>query len=128
MPDPRRKKVVLSRREFVVGLSFAAAAAAFARTHKDSKMPLAFSTLGCPAWDLAKILSFAAEHGFAAIELRGLQGNMDLPSHPSFSADHLDETKHRFATSGLKIACVSSSARMGEADQVKRSKEIVDTK
>jgi sugar phosphate isomerase/epimerase len=117
-----------SRRNFLISVSFVSAAFAFAGDPGHSEMPLAFSTLGCPAWDLSTILTFARDHGFAAIELRGLQGNMDLPSHPAFVPNRLDETKRQFAASGVKIACVSSSARMGEEDPEKRTKEIADAK
>src|ERR1700694_2173138 len=52
---------------------------------KPSRIPLAFSTLGCPAWEWKKILDFATQHGFTAIELRGLDGKLDLPMHPIFA-------------------------------------------
>jgi len=117
-----------TRREFLVGLSFVTAAAAFARNAGTSAVPIAFSTLGCPKWDLTQILSFARSHGFAAVELRGLLGNMDLPSQPAFADAQIAETKRQFADNHVKIACVSSSARMGEEDPAKRSKEIADAK
>lgn len=115
-----------TRRRFVQGLSFAAAAAAFAADRKASGFPIAFSTLGCPDWSLDKILHFATAHGFAAIELRGLQRNLDLPTHPAFSPDHIDATRRQIADNGIKIACVSSSARMGEEDPAKRDHELAD--
>jgi len=68
---------------------------------------LRFSTLGCPAWDLQKILNFAEQHGFAAVEFRGLQGNLDLPSHAAFATDHIAETKREILSHGLRVACVS---------------------
>src|ERR1700745_2652657 len=117
-----------TRREFLIGLSSAAAAAAFARGTATSTMPIAFSTLGCPKWDLSQILSFARSHGFAAVELRGLMGNMDLPSQAPFAGDQIEPTKRQFAENHIKIGCVSSSARMGEEDPAKRSKEIADAK
>jgi sugar phosphate isomerase/epimerase len=118
-----------TRREFLVNLSFGIAAAAFARERAaTSLLPLAFSTLGCPGWDLPKILEFAQKYAFSAIELRGLQGNMDLPSHPAFAKDQVAATKAQFAASGIKVACVSSSARMGEEDIPMRAKEIADGK
>jgi sugar phosphate isomerase/epimerase len=115
-----------NRRRFIKGLSFSAVVAAFADDRKITGLPLAFSTLGCPEWSLEKILDFARTHGFAAVELRGLQGNMDLPSHPVFAPDQMGATKRLIATSNIKIACVSSSARMGEEDPAKRSKELAD--
>ena len=60
---------------------------------KASRIPIAFSTLGCPAWEWKKILDFAQQHGFSAIELRGLQGSMDLPANPIFAADRIEQTK-----------------------------------
>jgi len=115
-----------TRREFVKGLSLAAAVAAFPGERKVPRLPLAFSTLGCPAWELNKILEFAEDHGFAAIELRGLQGNLDLPSHPAFALGQIQQTKREVATRGIKIASVSSSARMGEPEPEKRAKELAD--
>src|ERR1700741_2541776 len=117
-----------TRREFLIGLSSAAAAAAFARGTATSTMPIAFSTLGCPKWDLSQILSFARSHGFAAVDLRGLMGNMDLPSQAPFAGAQIEQTKRQFAEKNIKIACVSSCPRMGEEDPAKRSKEIADAK
>jgi sugar phosphate isomerase/epimerase len=117
-----------NRREFLIQLSFAIAATTFATANKDSRLPIAFSTLGCPTWDLPKILSFARAHGFSAIELRGLQGSMDLPANPLFAKDQIEGTMRQFASTGIKIACVSSSARTGEGDATKRAREIADAK
>ena len=117
--------MTITRRDLVKGISFAVAAAAFADDH-GGRLPIAFSTLGCPEWKLGKILDFAAGHGFAAIELRGLEGNLDLPSHPGFAVEQIAQTKRDISAHGLKIACVSSSTRTGEADSGKRTKELAD--
>src|SRR5947209_631400 len=103
-----------SRREFLKSSSAALAAVActpllFAKAPA-SRIPIAFSTLGCPAWDWKKTLEFASQHGFSAIELRGLQGNMDLPSNPLFSPDRIAQTKCDIKAAKLKIACVSRTA------------------
>jgi sugar phosphate isomerase/epimerase len=99
---------------------FAAASAA--------RIPIAFSTLGCPAWQWHKILDFAHQHGFSAIELRGLEGNMDLPSHPIFAPDRMEQTKREIRASQLRIACVSSSANLYFEDPAKREKDLVDAR
>jgi sugar phosphate isomerase/epimerase len=117
--------MTITRRDFVKGVSFAAAAAAFADEHA-TRLPIAFSTLGCPDWELKKILDFAADHGFAAVELRGLQGNLDLPAHPAFATGQIEQTKRDISAHGIKIACVSSSTRTGEEDSSKRAKELSD--
>src|SRR5262245_58197231 len=56
--------MTMRRRDFVKGASFALAAAAFAEEHA-ARLPIAFSTLGCPDWEIKKILDFAADHGYA---------------------------------------------------------------
>jgi len=100
---------------------------AFAET-KPSRLPIAFSTLGCPGWEWKKILEFATQHGFNAIELRGLEGKLDLPSHPIFAADRIEQTKREISASSLKIACVSSSANLYFEDPAKRAKELADAR
>jgi len=121
-----------SRRQFLKVLSSAALASTvpprlFAKD-TTSRIPIAFSTLGCPAWDWQKILDFAHQHGFSAIELRGLKGKMDLPSDPQFAADRIEQTKKDIHTAGLRIACVSSSAQLYVEDPSKREKELADAR
>ena len=121
-----------TRREFLKAASSAALASAvvpriFAQG-KPARIPIAFSTLGCPAWEWKKILDFAHQHGFSAIELRGLEGNMDLPSHPIFAADRIEQTKTEIRDAKLKIACVSSSANLYFDDPVKREKDMGDAR
>jgi sugar phosphate isomerase/epimerase len=117
-----------NRRSFVKALSVTAMSSAFAWDAPMTQLPIAFSTLGCPAWDFGKILDFAAQNGFAAVELRGLQGNLDLPSHPVFAAGHIEETKRAIASHNLRIACVSSSTETGEADPETRAKGLADAR
>jgi sugar phosphate isomerase/epimerase len=95
---------------------------------KPSRIPLAFSTLGCPAWEWNKILDFATQHGFAAIELRGFQGKLDLPSLPLFASDRIEQTKKEIAAAKLRIACVSSSAQMYVEDPAKRATQLSDAR
>src|SRR5205823_4503857 len=47
-------------------------------------MKLAFSTLGCPEWDLGQILTAAREWGYDGVEWRGYQVEMELPKAPIF--------------------------------------------
>ncbi len=117
-----------TRREFIATLSAAMVAPAVWAESKASKIPLAFSTLGCPQWGWNKILDFASAHGFSAIELRGMLGKLDLPSDPMFAADRIAETKTKIRDANLKIACVSSSAQMHVEDPGKRVKELSDAK
>lgn len=121
-----------SRREFLT-VSCAALAAAVLPSRSLAKsgaprIPIAFSTLGCPGWDWPKILDFAHQHGFSAIELRGLQGNMDLPSNPLFAPDRIAQAKAELEAAKLKIASVSSSANLYWQDPEKRAKDLADAR
>ena len=117
-----------TRRSFVQAFTVTAMSSAFAWDASPKQVPIAFSTLGCPDWEFGKILDFAAQNGFAAVELRGLQGNLDLPSHPAFAAQHLEETKRAIASHNLRIACVSSSTEAGEENPEKRAKGFADAR
>ena len=116
-----------TRREFVSTMALAALGARYPRADA-TRLPLAFSTLGCPAWTWPQILDFADKHEFAAIELRGLLGDMNLPARPEFAADKIPAAKREVAARGLKIACVSSSAEMHMADPQKRAQQLSDAR
>ncbi|HXL22819.1 MAG TPA: sugar phosphate isomerase/epimerase family protein [Candidatus Dormibacteraeota bacterium] len=116
-----------TRREILKTMIFAGLAARFARA-SEGRLPLAFSTLGCPGWTWAQILDFAEKHGYAAVELRGMLGSMDLPGRPEFAAEKIAESKKEMAGHGLQIACVSSSTSLHVADAQERAAQIADAK
>jgi sugar phosphate isomerase/epimerase len=117
----------ITRRKFVAA---AAATALLSRCSwaSEERLPLAFSTLGCPAWEWKRILEFAQANGFAAIELRGIMGNMDLPARPEFAPAQIAETKRQVADHGLKISDLGSSSVMHEADPAERNKQLADAR
>lgn len=120
MPINRRKFISASAASLALSrLSWAAA---------KQRLPLAFSTLACPDWEWKKVLEFAKANQFAAIELRGLMGTLDLPSRPEFSMDRIFQTKQEIAAHGLKIACVSSSSAMHESEPDTREKSLADAR
>src|SRR6266704_1880827 len=75
------------------------------------RLPIAFSTLGCPKWDWRTILKQASELGYAAIELRGIQGEMDLTRRPELSGTRLKESLKDLGALDLRICDLGSSAR-----------------
>ena len=89
-----------------------------------SRLPLAFSTLGAPAWSWARILTAAAGSGYASIELRGLETEMDLTKHAVFSSAALPATRRQLQDLGIRVACVSASAVMHEMDATKRAARL----
>ncbi len=121
-----------SRREFVAAIAVTGLGARLVSVRlegtEEARLPLAFSTLGCPKWSWQEILDFAALHGFAAIELRGLLGEMNLPVRPEFGADKIAADKRDVSAHALKIACVSSSAAMHDADPEKHAQQLADAR
>jgi sugar phosphate isomerase/epimerase len=108
-----------TRREFV-----GTAAALLLPWQAPQKLPLGFSTLGCPAWPWPKILDFAAEHQFASIELRGILTNMDLTKVPELAPDRIADAKRQLAAHGLTVSCLGASAQMHDLDPVKHAAQL----
>jgi sugar phosphate isomerase/epimerase len=73
-------------------------------------MKAAFTTLGCPAWDMDTIIARALEYGFDGVDFRGYRSELDLFKCPEFTTLAV-QTARRFADAGLEVPCFSSSAR-----------------
>jgi sugar phosphate isomerase/epimerase len=116
----------LSRREFVALGTAALSIAAGRQRRRRARYPIAFSTLGCPRWGWKAVIEAAVRDEYAAVELRGLEGNMDLPSSPQFSGDNLTACLADLDALGLHIASVDSSVALHVADAGERSKAIDD--
>ena len=108
-----------TRREFV-----GTAAALLLPWHGAKKLPLGFSTLGCPTWPWLRILDFAAEHQFASVELRGIQTNMDLTKVPELAPVHIGDARRQLATHGLAVSCLGASAQMHDMDPAKHAAQL----
>ncbi|MGH9936024.1 MAG: sugar phosphate isomerase/epimerase family protein [Blastocatellia bacterium] len=120
---------MITRRVFVSSLTAAMAAPAIIRAGKSAKrLPIGFSTLGCPNWEWKNILDQAARHGFAAIEMRGLMGEMDLPRSPQFTGAKLKESLKDLDALGLKISDLGASTNMHEPEAGKRAKQMDEAK
>jgi sugar phosphate isomerase/epimerase len=115
----------IARRAFLtsLGASFAAPAILRAQT-RSKRYPIAFSTLGCPAWSWKTILETADRLGYAALELRGVAGEMDLPKVPELAGTRLAETKKDLAALGIVVSDLGASSRMHEKDPAIREKQL----
>jgi len=115
-----------TRREFLQSAAAALAARYAGVLPRGERLPLGFSTLGCPAWTWTQIVSFAQAHDYVAIELRGLQTNMDLTLAPEFSREggRLDLTTQQLRERGLRVSCLGASAHMHEQDPTKRAAQL----
>lgn len=92
--------------------------------------PLAFTTLGCPGWSWQEIVQNAVAMGYQGIEVRGIAGEMDLPSAGPFLPASRERTKRELAARGLAICCLGSSVRFDDAgtldEHIRSGKEYID--
>ena len=115
----------LRRRAFLSSLAATAAAPAILRAQGSPKrLPIAFSTLGCPLWSWKAILEAADRLGYSGIELRGVAGEMDLPKVPELQGARLAETKQDLKALGLVVTDLGASSRMHEKDKAARDKQL----
>jgi sugar phosphate isomerase/epimerase len=116
---------VISRRGFLHGIAGAAAAPGIIRAfQKKRRYPIAFSTLGCPKWPWTRILEQAAALGYAAIELRGIEGEMDLTKRPELTGSRVSDTMKSLEALDLTISDLGASARMHETDPAVRAAQL----
>src|SRR5687767_4372633 len=98
----------ICRRTFLAGL-VAAAPAILRAQPGTSRLPITFSTLGCPKWPWKRILDQAAQMGYAGIELRGIEMKMDLTQLPEFTGTRIAESRKDVEALGLKISDLGAS-------------------
>ena len=87
-------------------------------------MNLAFSTLGCPGWELEKIAEAARAYGYAAVELRAIGGELDLLKRPEFQPEKIEATRRWFVDQSLPICCLDTSCRFDSVDAEERRREV----
>jgi sugar phosphate isomerase/epimerase len=95
---------------------------------KEPVLKLSFSTLGCPDWTFGNILSFAEQHGYSGIEVRGILHEMDLPKVPEFSNSQIAATLKEMKARNLVFTDLGSSAAMHFPEGPARTKNIDDAK
>jgi sugar phosphate isomerase/epimerase len=121
------EKIMLKmpRRKFMQSLTAAVTTPSMVLAPKQPKrLPISFSTLGCPKWDWKTILKNASAWGYAAIELRGVQGELDLTKRPEFSNSRLTQSLKELEALDLRISNLGSSAHLHESDPAKRSQQM----
>jgi len=95
---------------------------------KEKQASLSFSTLGCPKWEFMDVLKFAKANHYAGIELRGIKGDLDLPSNSLFSTQNLPTIRQQIADHQVKIVNLGSSANMHFIDPPKRQSNLDEAK
>jgi sugar phosphate isomerase/epimerase len=115
----------IDRRAFLASLGVTAAAPALLRAQGPRKRyPIAFSTLGCPAWSWKAILENADKLGYRALELRGIAGEMDLTKVPELTGTQQAGTKKDLAALGLVVSDLGASSNMHVKEPAAREKQL----
>ena len=68
----------------------------------------AFSTVGCPNWDLQTIADRAKEYGYSGVEFRTFLEDATMPGANLFLTDPT-KVNSIFKSAGIEIACLASS-------------------
>lgn len=87
-------------------------------------MRLAFSTLGCPEWNLEQIAEAACNLGYQGIELRALGGSINLLDRPELQARAIEQTRAFLQDQNLSICCVDTSCSFDAVDDCVRQENV----
>jgi len=87
-------------------------------------MKLAFSTLGCPDWDLRQVAEAARKWGYDAIELRALGGSLDLLDRVEFGASQRAATRAFLEQAGIEVCCIDTSCTFHSPDAGERMNQV----
>jgi sugar phosphate isomerase/epimerase len=85
-------------------------------------MKLAFSTLGCPQWELAGIVAAARKWAYDGVELRAVGGSLDLLGRAEFAPEQILTTRGFFEE--LEICCVDTSCAFHSPDATERANNV----
>lgn len=118
---------MIKRREFLQKSAGLLAFSALSKPKVQTPL-LSFSTLGCPKWTFSQVIQQATASKYAGIEIRGIQGELNLPAHPIFSASQIASTKQQLKDANLKIVNLGSSANLHFLDPKKRQSNLDEAK
>jgi len=90
-------------------------------------MKTCFSTLGCPNWSFADIVSVTSDLGYDGIEIRGIAKELHVPAIAQFSPAHIDATRQKLSALSIEIPILTSACNLNNADEMEEAKAYVDT-
>jgi sugar phosphate isomerase/epimerase len=114
----------MTRRDFLNIAAAAVAGPAIGSSRPAGRLPIAVSTLGCPKWDWNTIVRNTSKWGFAALELRGIQDQMDLTKCAEFGGTRLKSTLRDLSAAGLVVSDLGASAQMHEPNPARRARHM----
>src|SRR5437762_2306001 len=91
-------------------------------------MKIAFTTLACPDWSFEKITDTAHAFGYDGIEIRVLNGTIDILNSPELASTAREATRARLREQNLQISGLGSSVRFIHADAAKFDANVRDGK
>ena len=86
-------------------------------------MKLAFSTLGCPEWNIEQVLEAAKHFGYQAVELRGIQNGIEPEEIDCLSVDKRSSTLKAFRENGIDICVFGTSVHFHDPLTVEKQYE-----
>src|SRR5262245_32192288 len=93
-------------------------------SERQAMLPLAFSTIGCPNYDIDQVIGMARDNGYAGVEIRHLRGTVDLSSLEELGPAKIAETKRRFDDAGIRVVGIDTSVRMTSLDPAVRKQQL----
>lgn len=90
-------------------------------------MKLAFSSVGCPGWDLVTMVEKAREFGYQGIELRCLAGQMYLPLAPELASNPA-KIAQLMRDTGIEIVCLASASAFHMRDPKEVAKNTAEAR
>ena len=90
-------------------------------------MKTCFSTLGCPSWSFADIVSVASDLGFDGIEIRGIDKELHAPALEPFIPSQINATKTKLKALSLKIPILTSACNLNKTADMDEAKAYIDT-
>jgi sugar phosphate isomerase/epimerase len=120
---------VISRKKFLLSGISLISLPFFLPLRKNNPLRLSFSTLGCPDWSFDKIIDFARDNQYTAIEVRGIMRQMDLPLVPEFSTpEAISITMKKMNDHGLRFVDLGSSCALHFPKGDERTKNLNEAK
>jgi len=91
-------------------------------------MNICFSTLGCPGYDLDQVIALARKYRIENLEIRGLEGTMELAEMKALDREHIAESRKKLGDIRLLVfgsdLCMDYSVK--DEDLIPKGKKLID--
>lgn len=86
-------------------------------------MKYSFSTLGCPDWTWQEILENSVKMGFTGIEVRGINGELEISKLEPFKKENIQDTKNILRDKKLEVCGFGSSSYFHDSEKYQEALE-----